>query len=83
MTSHHLGVLLRNGKGRGYWGGPVPERLLPGKTGTSLGKGQATAVHGLVTPIVCPRLLDVGPGGAGNRCGPQPTLLGPSALWLR
>lgn len=45
--------------GRDCWRGRIPGRLLPGKAGTALGKGQATAiaVYGLAAPAACPHSL--------------------------
>lgn len=43
--------------GRDCRRGLIPGRLLPGKAGTALGRGQAIAVYGLAAPVACPHGL--------------------------
>lgn len=40
--------------GRGNWRGLILGRLLPGKAGTALGRGQASAVYDLIASVACP-----------------------------
>lgn len=51
---------------------PDSRKLLPGKAGTALGRGQAIAVYGLTAPMACPQSLPQALSAAGS---------GPSGSW--
>lgn len=55
---------------REYWSGLTPGRLLLGKAGTSLGRGQASAVYGLVASVSCPHRLPQALIATGSGKGP-------------
>lgn len=61
-----------SGKAKEGLVGLIPGRLLPGKAGTALGRGQAIAVYGLTAPMACPQSLPQALSAAGS---------GPSGSW--
>lgn len=66
--------------GRGNGRGLILARLLPGKAGTALGRGQAIAVYDLIASVACPHSLPQALIASGSRLNLNWKVSGPLFL---